>query len=324
MEDKRQLANDELKPTMDGGILALSPVSSENYVELPPTAPIESEQVGTVVNNFNVNLNVSGKTNSTVREVTNTLQNALPAVSQSPDVKKNSTEISAPNSIEVEPSRVSTELKALTNSEEAIPDNLEIFQLAEEGIDPTPALDLAGLDIFDVPDYAKYEYSISNTKEQDPKLKQSYEILKNVTEHSISSQSEPLNTSPYSSIDASMYVDQFNTNKSYSIQNLQVENSFNSPVENANEAVRRRDRMETAQSVQTERTVNQIQRDAQSTNQELGDIEEATLVSSKSGLTPPSTPKLARTTKNINSTPSTISMFTNKMSSPPIWRTALG
>jgi len=94
MEDKRQLANQELQNSLDSGILSFVPPSQESF-KIPDAPKFENtNSEGNVTNNFNVNVNVNGGQNTTklIQTATsNAIQKALPNVAGSPeDIKKNS------------------------------------------------------------------------------------------------------------------------------------------------------------------------------------------------------------------------------------------
>ena len=83
IQDKRQLANQELSNTVGSGILSMVPAQSENFVELPKSDGVETLASGNVVNNYNMNVTVNG-----------TVEKALPNMTAMPDaVKKNSSEV---------------------------------------------------------------------------------------------------------------------------------------------------------------------------------------------------------------------------------------
>jgi hypothetical protein len=325
MEDsKRNLANSELGDILGPGILALKPEEPQNFVELAKPEPFNPESTGTMVNNFHVNLNMEKwhNQNNTERVVNDAVKNSIPSMGGSPEETKKDSLPTSPISYETPSKDNPPVLNNLENDEGRQQQELELMSTSGN---PSPILDLAGLDSFEMPEMGEYNYSMSELTERVPKIKQGHEILKNVIQHSITNQ-EYLNVTPASSIDQSMYVEQIAGEKNYySMNNLTVENNTNNHLETVNELSRSKDRQEKIQLQQQVQIIQQMTQQQKIQKEENDDVQEATQVNPKEGAgSVKNNTQMVRSISNMNPVPSTINTFIHKMNSPPRWRTVLG
>jgi hypothetical protein len=298
IQDKRQLANQELSNTVGSGVLSMVPTQSENFVELPKSDGVETPGSGNVVNNYNMNVTVNGA-----------VEKALPTMTAMPDaVKKNSSEV----------------FQNLTNDNGPV--QLEqIRDLYADG-NSSPMLQLAGLDQPDDPELSYYSYTTSPLKESSDKIAREYQILQNVIRNSVSNQTIT-NTSPYSYIDTSFSVQQtMNGRQIQNIENLNIENNTTNNLEVANEMSRRQNRIERHEQEEVSRSVKQLNQTRVPEEIAKADDLEASVVIPKEGAGSigRSTSHKHREMQHLNPTSSTIEMFMDKMNSPPIWRTVQG
>lgn len=318
MEDKRKLANDELKD-MDGSFRFFAPPEMENFVELPKEESPESMSgPGSTVNNFNVAVNVQGNGKVNTSQINAAVQNALPTHTESPDqTKKNSSPIS--------PDTLSTDSKQLPNLVSPEDEEYVLNEFSAEDIGPIPTLDMLGLNQFETPNVSYYTYSNSTLKENNPIVRREYEVLKNIVHHSSSTQ-EPMMISPASAIDQSMIVDYINSERVYhQLEKVQVQQNNQNSLNETAEMAKRHERLQAETRGETERQVNQASVNKEADALAESDNAEATSKVYAEGagrgkntkLSPPRSPRL-------NPTYDTIGMFYKKMNSPPSWRTALG
>lgn len=322
MEDKRTLANQELGDTFGTGVLALKPEDAQNFVELPRPDDATQAQSGTVTNNFNVNVNVDGKSQENPRQVVSTaFKKALNSQPKSPEELKKNSAGSSPLSFQGILDNIKTFLNLSSESEE--PNYFEI----PESIGPTiPAFELAALDVFDTGDMSKYEYSTSSLKEDNSKIKMSHSILKNIVYHSLEEQND-IQISPQTSIDNSMVVNEIAGARHFStITELNVEKNNNQTIQTVNELAKQKEKQDRMMTIDNNRAIQTLaKRKELDSNKVDEDIIEATTIGSKSGAGAPNyfTEKNTQL-RHLNPVDSTISMFSEEMNSPPWWRTVLG
>lgn len=323
MDDKRKLANQELEDTFGVGVLALKPEEPQNFVELPKLEDAAAAQSGNVTNNFNVNVNVSGKDQTTVKQVaSNAVQKALPTGAETPETVKKNSPASSPGSSSKNSGKNNPVLNNLKEQEEE-QEYIEIPQ----SIGPTvPALELAGLGMFDTGDRTDYEYSTSRLKEENPAAKMAYAILKNVVQHSLQNQSS-IEISPQSVIDQSVIVQEIAGARQYStVENLTIQNNTNSTIQTVNELARQRERQDRMMTEESNRAIQTMAKDRRrQESQQDDDVREATTLVRKDGAgAAPTNSQKIRQMPHLNPSPSTIEMFNEQMNSPPLWRTIWG
>lgn len=322
MEDKRKQANEELRDTFGAGLLALKPEEPQNFVELPKPEETTQQAQGNVLNNFNVNVNVQGGSQGNAAKIASeAINKALPTGSEKPeDVKKNSQESLIANSAENSKNK-SLVLPSLQETKQE-QDYIEI----PDSIGPTiPALDLAGLGLFDSGDAAEYDYSTSRLKEENAATKMTYQILKNVTQHSMQSQSS-IEISPSSNIDTTMIVEEIaGARKFLSVSQLNVENNTNQNIQTVNELSRQKQNDDRMMTQQTNKSIKTLTKQNSEQVEQEDDIQEATSVSRKEGNGAVATNfEKPKKMPHLNPYPSTIDMFKAKANSPPFWRTVYG
>lgn len=324
MEDKRQLANEELGETFGLGVLALKPEEPKNFVELPKPEDISQGQSGTVMNNFNVNVNVSGKSNTDAKRVASeAIKQALPTTNEKPEeVKKNSQKSSTTNSRGN--SRDEPVLKNYSKEEE---DKKAPFIDISESIAPTiAALDLAGLGMFITGDMTEYEYSSSRHKEENAQAKRAYSILKNLIHNSLQYQNT-IEISPQSAIEHSTVMQEIAGQRHFETVNyLNVEKNINENYSTVNNLAAQKERQDRMMTIDNNRAIQTMAQNRQERpSREQKDIQEATTIVTKGGAGAPQIHSQApRKLQHLNPTPSTIGAFTSEMNSPPWWRTILG
>lgn len=199
MEDKRKLANDELENTLNSGILSVVPQSQLSFENMPDAAPTTSDMASSnIMNNFNVNVNVSGGNTNVRPAVNETMQRMLPNLMRSPEeIKKNSSVILEDNS-----SKISNETEI--NNFETIrqevlmssltPNNYsgESFQMDSYIDSPSiPLFSFAKEDTPMVPNTGMYSYSDSVLRETEPKYEKDHIILKNLVYNSFAGIDDP-------------------------------------------------------------------------------------------------------------------------------------
>lgn len=323
MDDKRKLANQELEETFGTGVLALKPQEPQNFVELPKPEELAASQSGNVTNNFNVSVNVTGKSQQNTRQIaSDAVQKALPTANESPEEVKKNSQGSSPGSFRGSLAKNNPVLNNIEVKQEE-PEYIEI----PESIGPTvPALDLAGLSVFDTGDATDYNYSTSRMKEEDASVKMSYSVLRNVINQSMQNQSI-IEISPQSSIDQSMVVQEIAGERYTStIEQLNIQNNTNQNFQTVNELARQRERQDRMMTEESNRAIQTMAKDrSRQTSEQEDDVQEATTLQRKDGAGPVSkTSQQLRKMPHLNPTPSTIPMFTAQMNSPPNWRTVYG
>lgn len=327
MLDKRDLANEELRKNFDGGLVSLSPQQSETFSDLS-TNPSEEQQPsggggGDVYNNFNVNVSVN-KTNTTVSPTaTKVIENAFPVTSEIPELLKKNSPIESIENLKNE--RSFEQLRGIGDQESPPPNLVEIQKEADRMTPSVSLLHLAGTDMTPLVDASNYEYSDSNTKNQNPDIVNRTEVLKNIVQQSVV-EHEVNNVLPSNARDSAIYLNYNNHLRStYETKNLNIEQNTQSPVDQANQAVRHQQQIINSQTEEINRTVNLVAKDGEIRRTEMDDINESKQVNSKPGAGPAQTvSKKPRGSNNLNPVPSTIPLFVNKMNSPPVWRTVLG
>lgn len=311
MEDKRKIANEQLQETLDSGILSFAATPSQNFVELPESSSDENgSQGGPVTNNFNVNVNVSGGDVRSIQQAANsTMQNALPTLTGSADEVKKNSSIDFQSNYEEEP-RIFDNLIQLYEQENQSPSDLMFSKMAE----------------FESPEVAHYSYSTSSLKENNVKINNQYEVLKNVIYSSTENQNI-MNVSPYSATDASFYIDRTLSGKQTEmISELNIENSTNNNFEVLTELSRRRERMQDREMMQLNKTVGNVRDISDLNENEIDDVKEATSITRKGGAGPTPSQSLSTTNRphHFNTSLNDPPVFIDKMNRPPIWRSALG
>lgn len=321
MEDKRKLANQELEETFGMGILALKPEEPQNFVELSKVDDTALNEPTTMLNNFNVNVNVSGATTTNVERLANeAVKNALPSTRETPEeIKKNSQGVSTGNS-----QGNSINESVLRSLEREQREYSEIPQRVAPSI---PSFNLTTLGIFDTSDdVSDYTYSTSRNKEENPAVKHTYQVLSNVIKHSLENKT-PIEVSPQSVIDNSMIVQEIANERYYeAIHNLNVEKNINENYQSVNfqeDERKRQDRMATIDNDKTIQTLANKSDLLKSVEED--DVAEATSVgvgNTMKVMNPYS--EKPRELRHINRKHSTIGTTISKINSPPWWRTVLG
>lgn len=316
MDDKRQLANEQLQETLDSGILSLAGPQPQNFVELPESSQAAvSAEGGNVTNNFNVSVNVNGGSSKSIQSATSSaIQNAIPNMSGSADeIKKNSS------------------LDFLGNSEEESNFlDVNYGEVPDLGVSNASDMLYLNLTEFQTPEVAHYTYSTSTMKENNNKINNEYEVLKNVIYSSTENQNIT-NVSPYSATDASFYIDQsMDTNRIETINRLTVDGGDN--YEMMQETSKRRDRLQQQNMTELNKTLRNVQDISNLNESEIDDVQEATTIGRKygagvAGASPfqnqsmvSKPPEHINTAAPLNDIPT----FIEKMNRPPIWRSVLG
>lgn len=315
MEDKRKLANEQLQETLDSGILSFAAPQEQNFVELPESSESDSAtETANVTNNFNVNVNVNGTGNSrSIQQTANSaIQNALPNLyDSSEDLKKNSSANYMGNFEE------GSELISFADS------------LADMGGGFSPELIYTSLSEFQTPDVSHYTYSESTLRENNSKINNQYEVLKNVIYSSTENQNIT-NISPYTSTDPSFYIDQSSVNDQ-TINNLSIENQMGDTTELITELSRKQDNSQKQNMVELNKTLRNVQDISNLNEREIDDVAEATTIGRKRGSgvpgeSPFNPSMVARFPENISTSVglNTVPKLIEKMNRPPTWRSVLG
>jgi hypothetical protein len=237
------------------------------------------------------------------------MQNALPTLTGSADEVKKNSSIDFQSSYEEEP-RIFDNLIELYQQENKSPSDMMYSKLSE----------------LETAEVAHYSYSTSSLKENNVKINNQYEVLKNVIYSSTENQNI-MNVSPYSATDASFYIDRTLSGKQTEMINeLNIENSTNNNFEVLSELSRRRERMQDQEMVQLNKTVRNVQDISELNENEIDDVKEATTITRKGGAGPTQTKSLSMSNRphHFNTTLNETPVFIDKMNRPPIWRSALG
>lgn len=321
MEDKRKIANEELHETLNSGILSFAATPSQNFVELPETSRDENAlQGGSVTNNYNVNVNMSGGGDArSIQQAANSaMQNALPNLTGSPDEVKKNSSIDFQSNFEKDPG-IFNNLIQVYDQESKSPSDMVFSKLAE----------------FENPEVSHYSYSTSTHKQNNAKINNQYEVLKNVI-YSSSDKQNTLNVSPYNATDTSFYIDRtINGNSTETITQLSIENnnqlsidktSTNTNIEVLRELSRTRERTQDKEMKQLNKTVRNVQDISDLNENEIDDIQEATSITPKDGAGPTNSQSLSESNSpnHFNASLNDPPTFIDKMNRPPIWRSVLG
>jgi hypothetical protein len=260
-----------------------------------------------VLNNFNVNVNISGGASPTlVRDTASSVMaNALPTLSGTPDeIKKNSS------------------INFQETYEEDSGDGLVNIFASD-----TPApVDLMYKDLsdFETAAVSHYTYSESSLKENNVKINNQYEVLKNVIHSSIENENI-MNVTPYSANDASLYLNQTTNTDESTYNNFNIENTSNTNFEALSELSRNNQRIQNKESNNLTKTVRRIEDMANTNAMEENDVQEAVQVGIKGGAGPSlNFGHDGRIPVNINNVLNDRPEFIEKMNRPPIWRSVLG
>lgn len=335
MEDKRQLANSELEATLNSGILSVVPQSQSNFESLPIAPQSDNISGQNIMNNFNVNVNVSGGGQSQMERAANqTMQRMLPNLVGSPEeIKKNSSLILVDNSSKTSEATETNNFEVV--QQEVLLNNLTPNNYFEETTNQTnvynqgpsiPLFDFARESMGSEDLVGKYTYTDSLLKKNNSKIARDYEILKNITYNSFSDQSTSTTVLPYSAYDNSLYVENVMGERTVqTLEKLSVENNTENNLEIADHISRERERYHRSEND----LIADITRNSRNSQQlsELSqtDIAEAASVTPKEGV---GSPEINRSRQesatNINGSLKDRPVFITKMSSPPKWRTALG
>jgi len=325
MEDKRALANQELSDTFGGGILSLSPEEPKNFVELQPQEEKDiSNTTPSMLNNFNVNVNINGSSNNNTTIIEKTaseaVKKALPTTAETPEeIKKN---LSVPST-----EKFDLSLKNLVESDYSdimYPGFTPTFNPSNYGIS-VPSLNYSGVDMFELPEMSTYEYSNADIKENNPNVQRTFGILKNIIHHSLTTQ-EITNLSPSSMIDQSSYVQEIMGERRYfNTERINVQNNQITNMDAVNELTKEKQKQENLREEQTNKMLKEITKNSKRNIEENIDNQGGTSIQEKNGAPINNSPqKRDRAMSHLNPTPTTIDMFFAKMNSPPSWRTTWG
>jgi hypothetical protein len=322
MDENRNLVNNELKDTFDGGLVSIANQQSENFVELPKQEQANEETKGTVVNNFNVNVDVSSasagamasqKANAT--KIVNNILNTTNPNATPDEIKKNSTENSNPDG--------NSNVKVIENEQSPI-------RLIERSVNTgpdQPILDIRQIDYYSPDKPSDYGYSGAKLKSENVDLKRNYEMLHFLTQNSIS---EHLQMSPSASVlqtEFSNNLKEMNFNY-FEKENISVDKSKSTMHDSVSSVSRENDRRIALREKERDESLNEMVRNngrSQNNELEFSEIMNGNDISGNvvSGAKPLYTSGV-RDFNNMSSRSTTIPLFIDKMNSPPIWRTVLG
>lgn len=321
MEDKRKIANEELSPVLDSGLVQIDTPQPSNFVDLQPEPASVAEQTGTVLNNFNVNVNVTEPTNYVERQLTTTINKALPTVSQVPsEIKKNS----PPLSVEQSETDAGIANKAIQTENETPNINTILNEFYTEPTQIPLSVDLMQLQNDMESDVSVYDYTSSPLMNKDSKFKSESEELRQSIQNTLSVNNETI-VSPPLSVDVSNYSD--NSYSSFeTMENIQLNQTAN-PIDIVNDLANKRERQrielqETAERSAQQKTINDNVADDGFDNYQS----EMNLSRMNEGAGPENRKFLqtSRTFNHINPSSNTIELTESKMNRPPVWRSVLG
>jgi len=318
--DKRSTVNTELQNSFDGNLVTLAGNNASNLVELPKAEEQIEAQSGTVMNNFNVNVNVTGSPgSSTTVQKTNATQivnNALASGAKSPEeLKKNS----------------STDSKQSGGTDVSFMEGSSKIQLVENTINSGPSqpiLDIRGIEYFSADRPSDYGYSEAPIKSQNNDLKRSYDILHFLTKGGISDHQE-MSSVPKTVLNTEFSANLKESNFNYfESSNVNVQQNNKTLHESASQISQENDRKNQNREREREESLNELasrQNKRQENQQEFAEIKDGqdlvgnTITGAKTLNT-----SGAKDFNNLTSRSTTIDLFIDKMNSPPIWRTVLG
>lgn len=322
--DNRNLANQELENAFGGSITAMTRSAPSNFVELPNPEE-ELNGSGSVVNNYNVNVNVSGRGGSTsnpavqsaaARQIVNNILTDSPLMSPN-EVKKNSTMDSSPGG--------DSNVVFLENGSNKI----ELIERAINTGPSQPILDIRDVDYFSPEKPSDYSYSQSPAKSKNTNMKISYDILHYLTKAGISDHSE-MSSVPKTVLNTEFSANLKETTFNYfENQNIKTEETNNSIHQRTSKASEENQRMLHTREKERDEALVEMSRGQASrkpdSQMEFSEIRDGQVIAGNN-LPPVTTLNTSgvRDFTNITSKSTTIDMFIDKMNSPPNWRTVLG
>lgn len=318
--DKRKTVNAELQNSFDGNLVTLAKNDSTNFVELPKAENQNESQSGTVMNNFNVNVNVgSAQSTSPTVQKTNATQivnNVLSSgVKSADDLKKNYTTSSPQNG--------GTNVSFMEGENK--------IQLVENVINsgPTqPILDIRGIEYFSPDKPSDYSYSESPKKSENVNLKRNYDILHFLTKGGLSDYQE-MSSVPQTVLNTEFSANLKENNFNYFEKtNVNVQQNNKTLHESASQISQEHERKTQMREKERDQALTELsskQTKRQENQQEFAEIKDGqSLIGNSLPAAQPLNTSGARNFNNMTSRSTTIDLFIDKMNSPPIWRTVLG
>lgn len=322
--DNRNLANEELRNAFDGSITAMTRSAPSNFVELPNPEDA-ANNIGSMVNNYNVNVNVSSRGGSTsnpniqtsaAKQIVNNILNDSPLMSPD-EVKKNST-------MDSKPGGDSNVLFLESGS-----NRIELIEKAINTGPSQPILDIRDIDYFSPAKPSDYSYSQAPVKSKNTNMKITYDILHYLTKAGISDYSE-MSSVPKTVLNTEFSANMKETSFNYfETQNIKTEETNNSIYEKTSKASEENQRMLQNREKERDEALMEMSKGKASrkpdSQLEFSEIRDGQIIAGNN-LPPATTLNTSgvRDFNNITSKSTTIDMFIEKMNSPPIWRTVQG
>ena len=352
MEDKRKIANEELSETINSGILSFVNPEILEFSDLPEITPSSTEAANqAVLNNFNVNVNVSNSSNMNSSSVlsqnsqgnlkesflqnntqliktaaTNAMRNALPTLSgSSEEIKKNSPTILQGSSNQI-----------LNETENKIYQNLfsnlmiEDFYMTNNSKtykedSSVPILNFNEIGITETPNIENYSYTESPIQTENNRESNQYENFKNIVNNFSLNYHDATSTTPYTSFNTSSYIEEvMGERRIETINNLQVYKNLDNKFKIDNIIPTTPD----IDYNKSDNLIKKLQRDLDvSKMNALSDEDtiEATSSSVALGNLSSNASKLnSRNFSHINGPDEEYPIFLTQMNRPPVWRSVLG
>jgi len=327
MNDKREIANQELKNEFDSNLFYLNKNDSSNFVEL--SAPEATDELSgtSTTNNYNVNVNINGtsesKTSNPTQNARTIVNNVLRSdtIATSDELKKNSNPLFAKTGEDNH-----NIPKLLDKDSES---KMEILHKAIDRGSPAPSLDMRRLDFVTADTPSEYNYSESPLKARDTTIQKNLGILHDISANSIHNYTN-MTVLPNSAVQNSFAKDEMeSTIDFFEASTVRVDSQPTNRYDQLDKVIQESEKRDINRAKEKEETLHEMADDKKkkvNMGAEMEDMKDANAPTQAEMLSgankqPDSGP---RDFINMTTRSNTIGSFVEKMNSPPIWRTVLG